>query len=443
MAWATAVISGCHGRSAEERRAASPPPVTAPGSTRIPASDLAAGDVEAPARPLRRCDPEQPAWADVPVSRLLDRAGELFDRNDFVGALACSEEAGRQAPRSVESHHDRAAALLRLGRIEEARDALMLALALDPEDAETLEAAADLYINQLPPSADRSAMGLEHARRGFRRAIGRDRGQAARLGLLEAQALIDLGRPQEALGRLNATIALAPKQLAARYEKGVALFELCRFRESRETFNRIVALSPGHAQALYHLGLIDEREQNSTRAASYFRAAAESEPAAFPPTPEISGVDFAQRVERIVAALPADVRADLEKAHLETSELPSLDDLVAEKPPLSPTILGLFRGLPLDWAGPTDRRPQAGRTSKGRTAPPLAGSSSDVDAKRAGEACATAVPPERTIILYRRNLLRSIRDASELDEAIHKTLLHEVGHLRGEDDGSLRDRGLE
>ena len=48
-----------------------------------------------------------------------------------------------------------------------------------------------------------------------------------------------------------------------------------------------------------------------------------------------------------------------------------------------------------------------------------------------------------TIVLYRRNLLRTVHDVPELDQAIARTLLHEVGHLRGEDDGSLRDRGLE
>ena len=46
-------------------------------------------------------------------------------------------------------------------------------------------------------------------------------------------------------------------------------------------------------------------------------------------------------------------------------------------------------------------------------------------------------------MLYRRNLLRSVHDVAALDEAIRRTLLHEIGHLRGEDDGSLRDRGLE
>jgi predicted Zn-dependent protease with MMP-like domain len=50
---------------------------------------------------------------------------------------------------------------------------------------------------------------------------------------------------------------------------------------------------------------------------------------------------------------------------------------------------------------------------------------------------------DRAIVLYRRNLLRTVKDGAELDQAITRTLLHEVGHLRGEDDGSLRDRGLE
>jgi predicted Zn-dependent protease with MMP-like domain len=56
---------------------------------------------------------------------------------------------------------------------------------------------------------------------------------------------------------------------------------------------------------------------------------------------------------------------------------------------------------------------------------------------------ASYATPERAIVLYRRNILRSVQSAAELDRAIERTLLHEVGHLRGEDDGSLRDRGLE
>src|SRR5258708_7194054 len=107
--------------------------------------------------------------------------------------------AARQAPRSVVAHHNRAVALMHLDRLDDARDAMSLALALNPLDPETLEAAADLNINQLPPSADRSAIGLEYARRGSRHVSRRDPERAARLALLEGQALIDLGRAAEAL----------------------------------------------------------------------------------------------------------------------------------------------------------------------------------------------------------------------------------------------------
>ena len=51
--------------------------------------------------------------------------------------------------------------------------------------------------------------------------------------------------------------------------------------------------------------------------------------------------------------------------------------------------------------------------------------------------------PCRSVALYRRNLARAVKSRDELIEQIRVTLLHEVGHLRGEDDGSLRDRGLE
>src|SRR4051812_9479971 len=61
-------------------------------------------DNDPPTRPLRRCFEDVPPWVDSAVALLLDRAGEDLDRNDADGALACAEEAARQAPRSVEAH---------------------------------------------------------------------------------------------------------------------------------------------------------------------------------------------------------------------------------------------------------------------------------------------------------------------------------------------------
>jgi tetratricopeptide (TPR) repeat protein len=417
---AGAVAAGC-------RRPAPPAPPVCPPAPAVAEDKEPA---EPPPRALRRCFAEQPAWVDAPLADLLDRAAELFDKGDYAGTLACAEEAARAAPRSVEAHHNRAIALMRLDRLDEARDALELALALAPDDPETLEAAADLQINQLPPSGDRSALGLEYARRGSRHVPHRDSAEVSRLALLEGQALIDLGRAAEALRRIDAALTAQPKFGAAIYERGVALFELCRFDEARATFTRVLAETPDHAHALYHLGLIDERTGNEAAAAKHLAAATAADPKSFPPPPPIAQPDFVARVKHAVAALPADLQRDLSGVDVQAADLPDLEDLTAEKPPLSPTILGLFRGLPLDYDDQAAAPTPAGRSRKGHAAP----------SESASVQCDAG---DRAIVLYRRNLLRTVKDGPELDQAITRTLLHEVGHLRGEDDGSLRDRGLE
>jgi tetratricopeptide (TPR) repeat protein len=422
-------------------------PVRAPlASATAPAAGQGAGaggpgakaPTEPPPRPLRRCFPERPAWLDAPVADLLDRAADLFDGGDYPGALGCAEEAARQAPRSVEAHHNRAVALMHLDRLDEARDALALALALAPQDPETLEAAADLFINQLPPSADRSLLGLEYARRGGHHVPARDKARRARLALLEGQALIDLGRSAEALRRLDASLSLAPNVASAQYERGVALFELCRFEEAHRMFAKVLSEDADHAHALYHLGLIEERLGDEAAAARHLAAATAEDPKAFPAPLPITQADFATRVRRAVEGLDADTRRDLRGIPVEASDMPADDDLTAESPPLSPTILGLFRGLPLDWSAqapaPTQSSGRAGK--KGRA-------EDDGPAPPAPPARCAPDVPDRAIVLYRRNILRTVRDEKELDAAILRTLLHEVGHLRGEDDGSLRDRGLE
>jgi tetratricopeptide (TPR) repeat protein len=402
------------------------------------AASAAAGKAtapEPPPRPLRRCFAQRPAWIDAAVADLLDRAADLFDAGDYAGALVCAEEAARQAPRSVEAHHNRAVALVHLERLDEARDALALALALAPNDPETLEAAADLFINQLPPSADRSLLGLEYARRGTRRVPSRDPARRARLALLEGQALIDLGRSAEALRRLDASLAAAPNVAAAQYERGVALFELCRFDEAHRMFEKVLADDSDHAHALYHLGLIEERQGHEEAAARNLAAATAEDPKSFPAPLPVTQADFEARVRRAVAGLDADIRRDLARIPVEAADQPSSEDLTAEKPPLSPTILGLFRGLPLDWNAREPLPTQSGRASqKGRA---------EDEGTPSPLRCAPADAPDRAIVLYRRNILRTVHDGKELDAAILRTLLHEVGHLRGEDDGSLRDRGLE
>ncbi len=402
-----------HRPAAEGPRAALRAPVEQPPpSGTQPAAHDEAGRTPAP-KPLQRCFPgDTGASPPRPLAEVLDRSAERFDAGDFEGSLACAEEGTRTDPRSVEAHHDRGAALQELGRLDEARDAFARALALDPEDPETLAGAADLWINRLPPSTEHSETGLELARRGSHR-VRRghsERSLAARLALLEGQALNDLGRSREALARLEAAAATVVAGSAddqrVRYERAAALFELCRFEEARAGFLAVLAKNPDDAWAHHHLGLALERLGDEAGAEREFAAAQRLSPGDFKPPVLVPPSEFRALVDGEVARLPPLLVADLCRVRLETADLPELDDLTAEEPPLSPTILGLYRGAPLDDPGADPRDP-------------------------------------RTIVVYRKNLGRAVASRDELVAQIRTTLLHELGHVRGEDDDALRARGLE
>src|SRR5215471_20580978 len=291
-------------------------------------------------RPARRCFGQDAAGApERPLEALLDRAADRYDEGDYEGALLCADEASRQATRSIEAHHNRAAALAQLGRLDEARTAFTRALALDPDDPETLAGAADLYINRLPPSAELTEIGLEYARRGAKNVkrlpTDRRKPQAARLALLEGQALDDLGRAKEALPRLEAALLYAPGDLDAEYEKGVALFELCRFPDARREFQRVLERNPDNAYAHHHMGLILEREGRDDESVRHFARARTIASGDFPSPVEISREDFRRSVDRAIQDLPEGLRHDLRGIPVQVADLPAAEDLTAEDPPLS------------------------------------------------------------------------------------------------------------
>ena len=137
-------------------------------------------------------------------------------------------------------------------------------------------------------------------------------------------------------------------------------------------------------------------------AAAHFARAQKLDPEAFKATVAVPQPFFQKMVQEEVEKLPPDIKRGLARSDFELIDLPDVGDLVATDPPLSPGILGLFRP-PAETASP-DARP--------------------------------------TIVLYRRNLARAAHNDDELRREVRDTLMHEVGHLNGEDDEQLRDRGL-
>jgi len=351
--------------------------------------------------------------SDEELELLVDEAAECFDRGDLQGALGRADAALARSPGFTPALHFRAAALAELGRLEAAREAYEQALSAGEDDLDLLAGAAEFFVNRLQePDADRQWLerGLELARRGAKLARrARDEDAAAELALLEGIALSQLGEPKEALRRFEAALAAHPDELDALLERGLALYELCRFDEARAQLLEVTRRSPDEAWAHHTLGLIAERLGDAKQAERSFARARKLGPDEFPKPAELPPEAFDGAVEDALAALPEQVRIYLSNVAIAVEDLPPEEDLLTSDPPLSPSILGIFRAAPLGQKASMD--PWSHFPS--------------------------------SIVLYQRNLERFARDRRELIEQIGITLIHEVGHFLGLDEEDLWERGLE
>jgi Flp pilus assembly protein TadD/predicted Zn-dependent protease with MMP-like domain len=365
--------------------------------------------------PLATGSGDDAADDDTHLSALLDAANQQIDKGSYAAAWTCADRAADLAPQSVEAHHLRGTALAALGRDEDAQVAYSLALALDPDDPETLRAVADFYINgngKAERGRDALRLGLELAQRGSRRAIARRRRNptlAADLAVLEAQALDDLGRSDEALARCDAALRMSANRGDALHERGVALFDLSRFTEAKLAFAKALTVQPDDAYTHQMYGLVLEELGDQPAADAEMARAMTLAPTELSPPVLIDRAQFQKEIDGVIDALPAERRGHVRAIKVEIADLPAADDLAAVSPPFPPTILGLYRG-------PVGRQPPG---SKDAPDEPV------------------------SIVLYRKNLARAVKTRGELSEQIRDTLLHEIGHLEGLDEDDLRRRGME
>jgi predicted Zn-dependent protease with MMP-like domain len=343
---------------------------------------------------------------------LVEAAFRALEDGEPERALAAAGGALARDRRSVPALHCRAAALAELGRLEEARAAWEAALGPGGDDLDVLLGAADFLLRRAgEPSPEDAEAARELARRAARVARTRPDGEeaAGEAALLEGQALLDLGDARAALARLDAARAALPDDPDVGLERGAALFELCRFDEAAAQYREALAAAPREPSAHHGLGLALERLGDARGAARHLARARALAPDAYPPPVELPPGEFERVVEEAVAALPEPVRRWLSNVAIAVEDVPSADELRGSDPPLSPGILGIFRGAPL---------PQKASMDPWSHFPSSIG-------------------------LFQRNLERFARDRDELVDEIRVTLLHEVGHFLGLDEAGLARLGLD
>lgn len=261
-----------------------------------------------------------------------------------------------------------------------------------------------------PPAEAEVTEALELSQRGARQALAEgDPMLASDFLRLGAEAHSQLGDFAKGLALLDEALKHDPDSLEAALERAIALFELCRFDESRKAFAELAQAEPEEAWSHHYLGLLAERRRDEAEAKKRFGEARRLAPDEFPKPVSLSDKEFDAALEAAMKSLTEEVRRHLENTTVAVEPFPSDEDLLAEAPPLSPTLLGLFKGTPIGERSVTnafDHFPSA-------------------------------------IVLYQRNLERFARTKAELIEQIAITLKHEVGHLVGLDEDDLAERGLE
>ncbi|MBI5527307.1 MAG: metallopeptidase family protein [Deltaproteobacteria bacterium] len=186
-------------------------------------------------------------------------------------------------------------------------------------------------------------------------------------------------------------------------------FERLEFSAAAELAEKALSIDPEWAEGNYYKALLLEREGNFSRADKYLRKASNTDPELYPSPFKVSRDRFDEIVEKALEVLTPKVRNFLKNTAVIVEQVPDIEDLRGGDPPLSPHILGLFRGT---------------------SAP-----------ERSIESAWSQMPSQ--IVLYQRNLEHFCQEEPELVEQIRITVLHEIGHYLGLDESDLEDRGLD
>ncbi len=229
--------------------------------------------------------------------------------------------------------------------------------------------------------------------------------------LLAATGLLEGGETERALGVLEALsngdldeeqAELRTLRLGeCRYNLGepqtaLALLESVPTRDSKDKGER-----------KWWIGLCHDHLGDRVQADLCFREASQLDPVGLPPPASITPHEAAALVDDVVRQFPAPLRRAIEEIPVVIDDLPPLAVIRSSGGAVHPDTLGLYTGVSLSERSHLD----------------------------------PSMLPSM-IQIFRRNLERFALDREELEEEIRITLLHEIGHHLGLDEGGVDALGL-
>lgn len=199
-----------------------------------------------------------------------------------------------------------------------------------------------------------------------------------------------------------------PERHDARAAMGVSLYHLCRFTAAQVILEMCTLDEPDDAEAWYYLGLLNLRLGKHEVAYKHFAMAHELQENNFLLPVEMPEEEIISIAEAIFDELPESIRDALENVPIILQARPEEELLYSCDPPMDPTVLGIFDGVPL---------PERDSTYQETT-------------------------PTRIVLFY-ENIWLVAGDRTTLEEELWVTMKHEIGHFFGLSEEELAERGLD
>jgi len=334
----------------------------------------------------------------------LDQAMEASHGGRTDEALAWLDEALKAEPNGAEARNGRGEILWDDGKVEEALHEFELATRADPKFLTAHLNRAEILIDEL--GEYEQALQLCDDLLAARGELPRpDRSMEAEVYYLKSKALFYLDDLEGALFLVRRALKSGGEHAIYRAFEGQILFELGAFEEARRPLETAAAMESDAAQTWYHLALVLERLGEREEAASRFEKASQLDPEQFPVPLSLSDDAFEDVAAEAMRELPRSIREYVADVPVLVEEWPSLE--LVRKDNVSPSILGIFMGVPRTEAAGSDQR-------------------ADLD----------------RVILFKRNLETHCHDREELVREIATTVRHEIGHYLGLDEDDMERLGL-
>jgi len=284
----------------------------------------------------------------------LDQAIEASDGGHTEEAMAWLDEALKENPNGAEAHNQRGQILWDEGKIDEALYEFELATLADPKFATAYLNRAELLIEELGEYEEASRL-CDRLLAGSPELPRLDRGLEAEIHYLKSKACFYQEDLEGALFLVRRGLQCGGDQAISLAFEGQILLELGRFDEAHGRLERAVAVDPDSAHALYHHALVLERLGEDAAAESYFERADGIDPKHYPRPVRLDEGLFEAAAREAIDELPRSIREYVANVPVLIEDFPSAELVALER--VSPQILGIFIGTPRTEASPSHDAP--------------------------------------------------------------------------------------